>query len=57
MPIRKDAGVAMMRLYNEVMERFPKLAGPRSVWTVGRMSVEPGAPAIIPKRSVPAVKN
>lgn len=51
MPIRKDAGVAMMRLYNEVMERFPALAGPRSVWTVGRMSVEPGAPAIIPGKA------
>jgi beta-ureidopropionase / N-carbamoyl-L-amino-acid hydrolase len=51
MPIRKDAGVAMMRLYNEVMETFPKLAGPRSVWTVGRMSVEPGAPAIIPGKA------
>jgi beta-ureidopropionase / N-carbamoyl-L-amino-acid hydrolase len=48
MPIRKDAGVAMMRLYNDVMEAFPDLAGPRSVWTVGKMSVEPGAPAIIP---------
>jgi beta-ureidopropionase / N-carbamoyl-L-amino-acid hydrolase len=34
-----------------VMERFPALAGPRSVWTVGRMSVEPGAPAIIPGRA------
>jgi N-carbamoyl-L-amino-acid hydrolase len=51
MPIRKDAGVAMMRLYNEVMETFPKLAGPRSVWTVGKMSVEPGAPAIIPGKA------
>jgi N-carbamoyl-L-amino-acid hydrolase len=51
MPIRRDAGVAMMRLYHEVMERFPALAGPRSVWTVGRMSVEPGAPAIIPGRA------
>src|SRR6266481_2971653 len=51
MPIRKDAGVAMMRLYNEVMETFPKLAGPRSVWTVGKMSIEPGAPAIIPGKA------
>ena len=51
MPIRKDAGVAMMRLYNEVMERFPALAGPRSVWTVGKMSVEPGAAAIIPGKA------
>jgi beta-ureidopropionase / N-carbamoyl-L-amino-acid hydrolase len=51
MSIRKDAGVAMMRLYNEVMETFPGLAGPRSVWTVGMMSVEPGAPAIIPGKA------
>jgi len=51
MPIRKDAGVAMMRLYNEVMETFPGLAGPRSVWTVGKMSLEPGAPAIIPGKA------
>jgi N-carbamoyl-L-amino-acid hydrolase len=51
MPIRKDAGVAMMRLYHDVMERFPSLAGPRSVWTVGKMSVEPGAPAIIPGKA------
>jgi beta-ureidopropionase / N-carbamoyl-L-amino-acid hydrolase len=51
MPIRKDAGAAMMRLYNEVMETFPTLAGPRSVWTVGKLSVEPGAPAIIPGKA------
>jgi N-carbamoyl-L-amino-acid hydrolase len=51
MPIRKDAGVAMMRFYQDVMERFPALAGPRSVWTVGRMSVEPGAAAIIPGKA------
>ncbi|HYD07288.1 MAG TPA: hydantoinase/carbamoylase family amidase [Reyranella sp.] len=51
MPIRKDAGVAMMKLYNEVMETFPRLAGPRSVWTVGKMVLEPGSPAIIPGRA------
>lgn len=51
MPIRKDAGAAMMRLYHEVMEKFPALSGPRSVWTVGKMSVEPGAPAIIPGKA------
>jgi len=51
MPIRKDAGVAMMRVYNEIMDRFPTLSGPRSVWTVGKMSVEPGAPAIIPGKA------
>ncbi|MDP1962934.1 MAG: hydantoinase/carbamoylase family amidase [Reyranella sp.] len=51
MPIRKDAGVAMMRLYNDVMDKFPAVSGPRSVWTVGKMSVEPGAPAIVPGKA------
>ena len=51
MPIRKDAGVAMMRLYNDVMDRFPTISGPRSVWTVGKMSIEPGAPAIVPGKA------
>lgn len=51
MPIRKDAGVALMRVYNEIMDKFPALSGPRSVWTVGRVSVEPGAPAIIPGKA------
>ena len=51
MPIRKDASVAMMRLYNDVMDRFPAVAGPRSVWTVGKMVLEPGAPAIVPGRA------
>ena len=51
MPIRKDAGAAMMKLYNDVTAKFPTISGPRSVWTVGKMSVEPGAPAIIPGKA------
>lgn len=51
MPIRKDAGAAMMRLYNEVMDFFPRYAAERTVWTVGKMHIEPGAPAIIPGRA------
>jgi N-carbamoyl-L-amino-acid hydrolase len=51
MPIRKDAGVAMMRLYQDVMERFPGLAAERTVWTVGSLALEPGAPAIIPGKA------
>jgi N-carbamoyl-L-amino-acid hydrolase len=51
MPIRKDAGAAMMRLYQDVMEKFPRIAAERSVWTVGKLSVEPGAPAIIPGKA------
>ncbi|HJU19630.1 MAG TPA: hydantoinase/carbamoylase family amidase [Stellaceae bacterium] len=45
---RKDAGVAMVRLANAVHERFPALAGPRTVWTIGRMEIEPNAPSVVP---------
>jgi N-carbamoyl-L-amino-acid hydrolase len=51
MKMRRDAGVAMMRLFNDIQDRFPRHAAERSVWTVGRMSIEPGAPAIVPGRA------
>ena len=51
MPIRKDAGVAMVRLATAIHDKFPSLVGPRSVWTIGKMSIEPGAPAIIPGKA------
>jgi N-carbamoyl-L-amino-acid hydrolase len=51
MPMRRDAGVAMMRLFHDIDDRFPRLAGERSVWTAGRLQVEPGAPSIVPGRA------
>jgi N-carbamoyl-L-amino-acid hydrolase len=45
---RKDAGVAMVRLAARIHERFPEIAGPRTVWTIGRMGLEPNAPSVIP---------
>jgi N-carbamoyl-L-amino-acid hydrolase len=47
---RRDAGLALVRLLAEIDRRFPELAGPRSVWTTGRITLEPGAPSIIPGR-------
>ena len=29
-------------------ERFPAASGPRTVWTTGRITLDPGAPSIIP---------
>ena len=29
-------------------ERFPQIAGPRSVWTTGHVAFHPGEPSIIP---------
>ena len=48
MAIRKDAGVSMMRVYQRLQERFPAVVGPRTVWTVGSMTLDPGAPSIVP---------
>lgn len=51
MAIRKDAGVALRRFCQRVEERFPDVCGERSVWTVGQIVLEPGAPSIIPGRA------
>ncbi len=48
MAIRKDAGVALVKLCTAIEAKFPTICGPRSVWTVGRISLSPGAGSIIP---------
>ena len=48
MAIRKDAGLALARLCVAIDEIFPKICGPRTVWTTGRITLDPGAPSIIP---------
>ena len=48
MAIRRDAGLAAARLCVAIDEHFPKVAGPRSVWTTGRITLDPGAPSVIP---------
>ena len=48
---RKDAGVAMVRLASRIHDRFPEIAGPRTVWTIGRMLLEPNAPSVVPGRA------
>jgi beta-ureidopropionase / N-carbamoyl-L-amino-acid hydrolase len=51
MDIRKDAGLALARFCVAIDDRFPKLSGPRTVWTTGRITLDPGAPSIIPGRA------
>lgn len=51
MAIRKDAGVALTRLRQQIDDRFPQVAGERSVWTVGRITLEPGSFSIIPGKA------
>jgi len=51
MSIRKDAGVALARLSVAIHDLFPKIAGPRTVWTMGRVILEPNQPSIVPGRA------
>ena len=48
MDVRKDAGLALARFCVAIDDGFPKLGGPRTVWTTGRIALDPGAPSIIP---------
>ena len=48
MAVRKDAGVALVRLASAIYDRFPVLAGERTVWTTGQITIDPGAPSIVP---------
>jgi len=51
MAIRKDAGLALCKLAVAIDRAFPAAAGPRSVWTIGRMRFDPGEPSVIPGRA------
>lgn len=45
---RKDAGLSAVRLLAAIDAEFPRVCGERSTWTTGRITLEPGAPSIIP---------
>jgi beta-ureidopropionase / N-carbamoyl-L-amino-acid hydrolase len=51
MDVRRDAGLALARFCVDIDDRFPELSGPRTVWTTGRITLDPGAPSIIPGRA------
>ena len=48
MAVRKDAGLALAKFCVAIDERFPAACGVRTVWTTGRITLDPGAPSIIP---------
>ena len=48
---RRDAGLTAVRLLAEIDRHFPLVCGPRSTWTTGRITLEPGASSIIPGRA------
>jgi N-carbamoyl-L-amino-acid hydrolase len=49
---RRDAGLSAVRFLAEIDREFPRICGDRSVWTTGRIVLEPNATAIIPGRAV-----
>jgi beta-ureidopropionase / N-carbamoyl-L-amino-acid hydrolase len=51
MAIRRDAGLSAVKLLMALDEAFKTAAGPRTVWTTGRIALAPGAPSIIPGRA------
>ncbi len=51
MSIRRDAGLALAKFCVAIDDSFPALCGPRTVWTTGRITLDPGAPSIIPGRA------
>lgn len=50
MPLRRDAGRALIEFGHQIDDTFRRLCGDRTVWTIGELSVHPGAPSIIPGR-------
>ncbi len=48
MPMRRDALQGYIALATAVNEAFAGMVGPRTVWTMGRVVVEPNAASIVP---------
>ena len=48
---RKDAGMGLVRLASAIHDRFAAIAGARTVWTLGRILIDPNAPSIVPGRA------
>jgi N-carbamoyl-L-amino-acid hydrolase len=48
---RRDAGLELVRLLAAIDKKFPEVAGARSVWTTGRITLDPGGPSIVPGRA------
>ncbi len=51
MAVRRDAGAAAVRFCRDIDQAFRMHGGERTVWTVGRITLQPGAPSIIPGRA------
>jgi N-carbamoyl-L-amino-acid hydrolase len=53
-------GLALIKLLNAIDKRFPEICGPRTVWTTGRITLEPREPQHHPgprRGAVPAARR
>ena len=48
---RRDAGLELVRLLGAIDARFPEICAPRTVWTTGRIELDPGEKSIIPGKA------
>ena len=48
MDIRRDAGAALIRFAAALQSEFRALAGPQTVWNIGRVEFTPGSASIVP---------
>ena len=48
---RRDAGLELVRFLAAIDQRFPKICGARSVWTTGRIDLDPGEKSIVPGKA------
>jgi N-carbamoyl-L-amino-acid hydrolase len=51
MAIRNDAGRALIAFAQRLDAEFGALAGPETVWTVGRIELDPGSTSVVPGRA------
>ncbi len=48
MAIRRDAATALYEFAHRINQEFPNVAAKRSVWTMGRVKLDPNAMSIVP---------
>ncbi len=56
MALRRDAVQALGQYVNALNEAFAPLASERTVWTLGRITVSPNAPSIVPGEATVSVQ-
>ena len=51
MTLRRDAGMALIAFAHRLDEAFGALAGRETVWTIGRIELDPGSTSVVPGRA------